>query len=358
MNSEEKQNKKKINLVDILLLIKHDKRQMLIYVGIAAVLGLVAAFTTPRTYKCSVMLAPEESGSGFSGSISSLASMVGMNMRIGQTGDALYPEIYPDLVSSTDFIVKLFPITVTTKDQKLSCDYYTYLTKHRKTALFDYPKVGFTWLMRKLRPAEQQPASGKGDGPKTPLWLTRAQAEVVLDMSSAIVCSVDKKTSVITLSVTDQDPLIAATVADSVKAHLQVAITDYRTKKARVDLEYMQKLFNEARQQYDKARQLYASYADANQDVLLQTYKMKQDDLENDMQLKYNIYTTLVEQLQLAKAKVQERTPAFTEVQSATVPVKPSSRGKAATLLIWMMLGFVVRSVVLLWKNRAQFLNA
>ena len=42
------------------------------------------------------------------------------------------------------------------------------------------------------------------------------------------------------------------------------------------------------------------------------------------MQLKYNAYTQVYEQLQLSRAKVQERTPAFTIVQSASVPVKHS----------------------------------
>lgn len=347
MNNVSDNKRIQINLVEMLKLIKQDKKKMLIYVGVAVVIGLVAAFTTPKAYTSTVMLAPEESGSGFSGSISSLASMVGMNMKIGQTGDALYPEIYPDLVSSTDFLVGLFPIKVTTKDGKVNSDYYTYLTKYSKTALFDYPKVGMAWVMKSLRSKETRPYQTKGDTPKTPLWLNNDQAEVVKGLSKAVACSVDKKTNVITISVTDQDPLIAATVADSVKNHLQVAITEYRTKKARVDLDYMQGLFDDARQQYDKARQVYASYADTNQDVLLQSYKLKEEDLENDMQLKYNIYTTVVEQLQLAKAKVQERTPAFTEVQSATVPMRPSSRGKAATLLIWMFAGFVLRIGIL-----------
>ena len=42
------------------------------------------------------------------------------------------------------------------------------------------------------------------------------------------------------------------------------------------------------------------------------------------MQLKYNTYTTLMTQYQAAKAKVQERTPAFTLVQGAAVPIKPA----------------------------------
>jgi uncharacterized protein involved in exopolysaccharide biosynthesis len=73
--------------------------------------------------------------------------------------------------------------------------------------------------------------------------------------------------------------------------------------------------------------------------------------------LKYNIYQQVVEQLQLAKAKVQERTPAFTIVQGATVPIKHSSRPKVVTLIIWMLLGFLLRVGMLFWHKRQLFIN-
>ena len=346
-----------ISIVDVIRLIKKDKKHMLIWSGIAAVFGVIVAFTTPKEYESTVMLAPEESGAGFSGSISSIAAMVGMNMKIGQTGDALYPEIYPDLVSSTDFTVDLFPVQVKTKNGEVKCDYYTYLTKHNKLALLDYPSAILAKLLKKFKAKEIVPNNNVDNKKKTPLWLTRDQNGIVKLITKKISCAVDKKTDVITIKVNDQDPLVAALLADSVKSHLQVAITEYRTKKARVDLDYMEKLYDEARQQYDKARQTYAAYADANQEVLLQTYKMKADDLENDMQLKYNIYTQVVEQLQLAKAKVQERTPAFTVVQSANVPTVPCSKSRAMIALTWIVIAVILRCVVLLWKNRMMFIN-
>ena len=46
------------------------------------------------------------------------------------------------------------------------------------------------------------------------------------------------------------------------------------------------------------------------------------DDLENEMQLQYKAYNTASAQLLAAEAKVQQETPAFTTLQSATVPVK------------------------------------
>ena len=346
-----------INVPDVIRLLKTDKKQLMIWGGVATIIGIIVAFTTPKEYQSTVMLAPEESGSGFSGSISSLASMVGMNMKMGQTGDALYPEIYPDIVSSTDFTYGLFPVNVTTQKGDIKCDYFTYLKEHNKMALTDYPMAALSDMLKKIKGKDDSEKNKEGKKQNTPLWLTREQSGIMKTMLAKISCSVDKKTNVITINVKDQDPLVAALMADSVKNHLQVAITEYRTKKARVDVAYMQKLYDEARRQYDKARQLYASYADANQEVMLQSYKMKEEDLENDMQLKYNIYTQVVEQLQLAKAKVQERTPAFTVVQSANVPSKPCSKSRVVVILTWIIYGLLLRTVVLIWKNKTVFLN-
>lgn len=354
-----KEDKKMINIDirSVLTLLNGDKRKLGLWCCVAAAVGIVVALTTPKTYKSTVILAPEETESGFSGSLSSLASMVGMNMKIGQTGDALYPEIYPDLVESTDFSVGLFPIKVTTKNGDVKCDYYTYFLEHNKMALIQYPMAAIAKIMRAIRSTDNAGGDRGKNGEKTPLWLTPKQEDVVNHISRAVKCAVDKKTSVITITVEDQDPMVAALMADSVKSHLQVAITDYRTKKARVDLDYMQKIYDDARAQYDKARQLYASYADANQDVILQSFKMKQDDLENDMQLKYNIYTQVVEQMQLARAKVQERTPAFTVVQSANVPSKPSSKSRASVVMLFVFMGFFLRLAVVMWKNREMFIS-
>ncbi|MEE0337143.1 MAG: chain-length determining protein [Prevotella sp.] len=347
-----------VNILDVITLLKKDKRKLIIYSCVAAAIGVVVALSTPKTYDSSVTLAPEESGAGFSGSISSLASMVGMNMRIGQTGDALYPEIYPDVMSSPDFLVSLFPIKVKTIKGDVSCDYYTYLTKHQKSAITDYPLLAMQYIVSIFSVKNEALEKGKGkDACNTPLWLTKDQYRVVKSLSKGIQCAVDKKTNVITIKVTDQDPLVAALVADSVKQHLQVAITEYKTKKACNDLQYMQRLFEEARSQYDKARQTYAAYADANQEVTLQAYKMKADDLENDMQLKYNIYTQVVEQLQLAKAKVQERTPAFTVIESAAVPLRASSKSRASMVITYLFFGFFLRFGILVWKNRNLFIH-
>jgi uncharacterized protein involved in exopolysaccharide biosynthesis len=342
-----------ISILDVIRILKDDRKKIAIYSCVAGVIGVLLAFGTPKVYKSTVILAPEESGSGFAGSISSLASMVGMNMKIGQTGDALYPEIYPDLMGSTGFVVGMFPIQVTKSKTGETYTYADYLQHHQRLAIHEYPMAWLTKLMEKLK-GNDDVKKGEGIDPK---HLTKKEYNVVQAIKKSMDCSVDKKTNVITIVVEDQDPEIAATVADSAQQHLQRAITNYRTKKARVDLEYMQQLYEEANQQYAKARQKYASFGDANSKIALQSVQAILDELQNDMQLKYNIYQQVVEQLQLAKAKVQERTPAFTIIEDATVPVKHSSRPKVVTLIIWMILGFLLRTGMLLWQKRRQFVN-
>ncbi|MCR5643469.1 MAG: chain-length determining protein [Prevotella sp.] len=342
-----------INIAEAVRMLWADRRKICIYSCVAGVIGVALAFGTPKVYKSTVMLAPEESGAGFSGSLSSLASMVGMNMKIGQTGDALYPEIYPDLMKSTGFVVGLFPVKVKKQKTGEQYSYYEYLEKHQRLAIDEYPMAWLAQLKEKL---SNDPQPGPGHKPD-PFCLTKKEDGIAKNIRKSIDCSVDKKTNVITIVVEDQDPLIAATMADSVQVHLQHAITDYRTKKARVDLEYMEQLFEEARKKYDIARKKYAAYCDAYSKTVLQSVQSNIDDLENDMQLKYTIYQQVVEQLQLAKAKVQERTPAFTIVQEATVPIKHSSRPKVVSLIIWMFLGFMLRAGMLAWKNRQKFVN-
>ena len=156
---------------------------------------------------------------------------------------------------------------------------------------------------------------------------------------------------VITISVTDQNAVIAANMADTVKTRLQNFITDYRTSKARVDLEYNKKLYAETKARYDKARRLYAEFVDANQDIILQTVRQRQVELENDMQLQYNAFTQVAAQLMAAEAKVQEETPAFTTLQSATVPVLKAGPKRGQMCIIFLFLAFLATTAWILYKE-------
>lgn len=226
------------------------------------------------------------------------------------------------------FVVGLFDIKVTDSEGEINTTYFEYLQKHQKSPWWKK----LMGAVKKLF-AEKDEKKALGNQKQDPYKLSKKQNDIAESIRNNVGISIDKKTGVITISTTAQDPLICKTVADSVKEHLQVFISKYRTNKARIDLEYYEKLAKESKEGYEKARQLYGTYADANTNITLESFKAKLNDLENDMQLKYNTYNTLMNQYQAAKAKVQERTPAFTVVKGAAVPVKPAVQNECFSYL-------------------------
>ena len=350
---QEKGSRININVFDVIAILKADVKKLVMFAIIGAVAGIVVAFSIPKTYKSTVVLAPEESGTGFMGSISSLASLVGMDMKLGKTGDAIYPEIYPDVMGSTDFLVGLFSVPVTTKDKSYSADYATYLEKKTKSPWWEYPKNLLFQAIKKIK--------GGGGAQYTPgkkidpFQLSKDQYDLMLGISGNISCSVDKKTNVITITVTDQDPYIAACMADTVTSRLQRLITDYRTKKSREDVEYLKGIQAESLVKYKKAQGNYSAYVESHRNSSLESINQMQEKLMSDMDMAQNIYTTVSEQLELAKAKVQEKTPAFTTIQSASVPVKHSNTPKIVILALFVFLAIAIRGAVLIYKNIDKF---
>jgi hypothetical protein len=175
--------------------------------------------------------------------------------------------------------------------------------------------------------------------------MSRKDYGLMKKIINKVVCTVNKKNNVVSIVVEDQDPLICATMADSVRAHLQDFIINYRTSKARQDVVYYQGLRDSALIEYNYAIERYSRYCDMHQNVILQAVISERDQLENDMALKLTKYQTISGQLENAKAKVQEQTPAFTVIKSPTVPVKPAGPKRmifVAFMLILATLGATV----------------
>lgn len=318
--SMRKVNADVIDLRKIFRKVWKKKLQFFVSLPIVFVLSCIYILSIPRYYKSELKLAPEIEPSLNGGTLGNLASNFGIDVTGVQSSDAISPLLYPDLMEDNGFVVSLFDVRVSTFDDSIKTTYYDYLLKHRKRAWWAKPLSD----VRKIFSFEPD-HSPKDNGKKiNPYELTKKQDVITSLIRTKINVSVDKKDAVITIKVEDQDRLICKTMADTVKTKLQNFITDYRTNKARVDVEYYKKLTKEAWEKYRIVRDAYVRNRDANTDVILESVRSKVEDLENDMQLKYTAYTTVQAQLQEAEAKLQSRTPAFTLLKGASVPIKPA----------------------------------
>lgn len=334
---ENEEEESSIDFKAILTALWKHKLLYVIIVPLSLILGAIYAKSLPKYYQCQVTLAPELGGATGGGALSSLASSMGYKVGGNKSdADAITPTLYPDLMNSVDFKTSLFDVKVHRMDSSKVMRYYDYLLYYQQSPWWS-----------KLFSAKDTIRHEK----LNPFMLTKKQTAIASVIKNNVVCDVDDKTGVITIDVTDQDPLIAATMADSVQSRLQTFITKYRTSKARNDLENTKKLCIEAKRRYEKVRQQYGAFSDANQEVILESVRSKQEDLENDMQLQFNNYNALAASLQAAYAKVQAVTPVFTTLQSATVPIKKAGPKGSQIVILFLFVGILIPTIYALAKE-------
>ncbi|MCF0203336.1 MAG: chain-length determining protein [Bacteroidaceae bacterium] len=332
----------------VALIIKVIKRPipLIIFLVIFTALGVFYALATPKKYSATVLLAPEiSSSSSISGSLSDIASNFGIDLNKGGASvDAIYPDIYPDVISSPDFLLKLLDVKVRLKDNDSLRTYEHHLTKEQSMPVYEIPKM---WVMEMMT-SEEEKNEGKNVGGEDRFKISRLRSELCASMAKNITCLVDKKTSVISLSMEDQDPLVAAIMIDTVQNRLQEYIKDYRTRKSTKDYNYYKELYLEAKTKYANCQKAYADYCDANQDLELASFVVERDALEDKMQTAYNTMSQLHIHMQTAEAKIRENTPAFTIVMNPRMAYRASSTPRSHIVLFFMFIGFVCD---VLWVN-------
>lgn len=341
---------RQIDVVQLFHLMAKKKWAYIITLPIVLVLSALYIFDEPRTYTSSTTMAPEIADAsllGSAGSLSSIAESFGISLDQGQGTDAITPLLYPDLMNDNGFVVNLLKMNIRTSADESPISYYAYLRYHQKKSWVSKEGEKFMKSVKKMLPMDGDiPRAGSSKGGIDPYRLSKLDNDIAELVRKSIAIDVDKKTGVISINTEAQDPLACKILADSVRGCLQKFITEYRTSKARRDVAYYENLAQEARSTYESTRRTYAQKVDENIDVVLEAEKSKIEDLENTMQLQYNTYTALSAQLEAARAKLRQYTPAFTVIQGAAVPVKPSGPKRMLFVLGMVVLAAVVITLI------------
>lgn len=318
-----------IDWMDILRRIYAIRKTLYKAAGAGIVLGIIIALSIPKQYTVTVTLSPEMGGDRASGGLASLASSFLGGGASSSSNDALNVTLAPDIVASTPFILELFNTRVQTLDGELDTTLVAYLDE-QKQPWWGYIKAVPSLAIGAIKSLFTEEANTTVT--LNPFQLTEKETAKVTGIRQSILAEVDKKTAMTTITVTLQDPKVTAIVADSVVAKLQQYIIDYRIKKAKEDCAYLEELYHERQQEYYDAQSKYAHYFDSNRNIALQSVRAEQERLQNDMNLAYQVYSQVAQQLQVARAKIQEEKPVFAVVEPATVPLQPSGTSRKVIL--------------------------
>ena len=344
-----------IDLMDLLRKVIGIRKKIYKAAGIGLIIGVIVTISIPKQYTVEVTLSPEM-GNNKGGGLSGLAaSFLGSGVTMGDGTDALNASLSADIVSSTPFLLELSAMDIpVTKNEVMTLN--TYLDEETSpwwSYVIGFPGMVIGGLKSLFTDKDEITSFDKtGQGA---IELSKKDSRKIAILKKMIAASVDKKTSMTSISVTFQDPKVAAVVADSVVKKLQEYIIDYRTFKAKEDCIYLEKLFKERQQEYYAAQKKYADYLDSHDNIILQSIRAEQERLQNDMSLAYQVYSQVASQLQVARAKVQEEKPVFAVVEPAVVPLESSGISRKVYVLAFIFLSVCI---VIFWNLFGKdFLN-
>ena len=351
VSNDSKTDEMEIDLMDILRKLITIRKTLYKAAGIGLIIGIIVALSIPKQYTVQVTLSPEMGNSkGNNGLAGLAASFLGSGATVGDGSDALNASLSSDIVSSTPFLLELFEINVPAVNKDENITLISYLDTQSSpwwNYILGMPGMVIGGVKSFFTDDNDE---NTGDRMKSgTISLTKEEKEKIDALKKNISATVDKKTAITSVSVTMQDPKVAAVVADSVVHKLQECITGYRTSKAKEDCVYLEKLFRERQEEYYIAQKKYATYVDTHDNLILQSVRAEQERLQNDMSLAYQVYSQVANQLQVSRAKVQEEKPVFAIVEPAVIPQQPSGTGKKMYVILFVFLSVVITSVWKLW---------
>ena len=332
--------------IDLMDLLRKDigiRKKIYKAAGIGLIIGVIVAISIPKQYTVEVTLSPEM-GNNKGGGLSGLAaSFLGSGVSMGDGTDALNASLSADIVSSTPFLLELSNMKVPVSgSEEISLSSYL---DEESSPWWSYV-IGFPGMViggvKSLFIEDEDESIFSDKASQGTIELSKKESQKIESLKKKIVASVDKKTSMTSVTATFQDSKVAAVVADSVVKKLQEYIIDYRTSKSKEDCLYLEKLFKERQQEYYEAQRKYADYMDSHDNIILQSVRTEQERLQNDMSLAYQVYSQVAGQLQVARAKVQEEKPVFAIVEPAVVPLEPSGTSRKVYVLAFIFLSVCI----------------
>ena len=347
LHNNQNDDEVEIDLMDLLRKVIGIRKKIYKAAGIGLVIGVIVAISIPKQYTVEVTLSPEM-GNNKEGGLSGLAaSFLGSGVTMGDGTDALNASLSADIVSSTPFLLELSTMEIpASKGENMTLS--TYLDEEYIpwwSYVIGFPSIIIDGAKSLFIEEDELVSSNRTN--QGIIELSKKESKKIEVLKKMITAIVDKKTSMTTVAVTLQNPKVAAVVADSVVKKLQEYIIDYRTTKAKEDCIYLEKLFKERQQEYYAAQKEYANYIDSHDNIILQSVRAEQERLQNDMSLAYQVYSQVANQLQVARAKVQEEKPVFAVVEPAVVPLESSGASKKVYVLVFVFLSV---GLVVFWK--------
>lgn len=317
----------------------HQRSDVLKIAFLFAVIGVIAALVSPVEFTSEVQVLPELQARSAMNlkRFGALAELAGINLEGVSNTEAVRPDLYPDVLKSTPFMLHLLGQPVHTVDQQ------------RYATLTAFLAARSSWLDRLLN--KEPVAVPKAGSDRQTLHLTREQELLIKDTKERILSDLDKQSGVIIIKVKMPDAEVAAQVGQIAIDYLTRYVIHYRTEKTREDLKFLSERFREARKRYDRAMVNLSAYKDQHRYMVTQLGTIEERRLQAEFDLAQGLYSNITQQYEQTRIKIQEETPILKVLEPAQVPTKRSEPRRTIMVILYTFIGGFVGIGLTLVRN-------
>ena len=342
--------------IDILKLLKKvykEKKLILKYSIIAAIVGVVFALYQPNQYTASTTFIPQLSSDVKTGasSLSGLASLAGINLGGIEGSSEFPPTLYPQVVQSVPFRLDLLSSNIQVNNEEITLRDYFLENKNSFNLLGTVKKytIGLPSLILNHFRNDVKSISNTS----SIYSLTEEDHELFEKLSQIFSLSVNAKEGFINMSFNDKNKKVAAQVAQTAETLLQEKIIEFKVKSSKELLDFTTNQYNEKKNIFEKLQDERAIFVDKNINISSSLFQNKLSRIESELNIAKTVVQQLASQVEQAKLQVNKDTPVFTTIKPVTVPYKRSAPSRSLIVMIFLFLGFVLSSGYVLIKEPA-----
>ncbi len=348
------QNSDEIDLRDLILPLWKARKQILTIATGCGILGGIIGFMTPATYTASSTFLPQtaQAGGGLSGSLGGLAALAGINLNAPMAGGDIPPSMYATVLASEPFRKRILDAKIVVNRDSLT--YRNYLENQPISALGTIQEytIGLPGkLIGALSNSEEQ-KEGLVEAGLQPL--SDQEYKLHNTLAGKISIANDKKEGIVSLTVVEGDPLIAAQVAKVTEDVLQDWIIEHKAKNAKAQYDFIEKQFETKQKEFFSIQDQLAGYMDRNQNVLSATYLTRLERLQAEFDLVNTVYSELAKQKEQAAIQLSKDTPTFSILDPVKVPKEKTRPKKSIYVLGTFFMGLIFSAGWFLAKKPVQ----
>lgn len=346
-----------IDLRELFYTIRDNRSLIYRVTGAFLILGLLIAFLNPVEFESEALLMPEmkESESGAGSLLENYGGLLGLSgLGSADLSDSgtLSPEVYPKVVQSLTFQSELLDDSLYFSDIDTTLSLYTYFRDWYSPSFFELLEEYTVKLPKKFSTPE--PLSDRLAELFDREELERVseeELEIIKDLRERIFIELDTETGVMIATATLPDAAAAAQLNKSSINLLTDYLKNYRTQKAKEDLEFAEEQYEAGKQRFKEAQAELADFLDQNVNLSTAKARAQEQLLQAEFDLAYEIYNSVAQKRIEARMKVQEKTPVFKVLQSVSVPLESSGTHPILVLIISGVAGLLFSFFVVAGKN-------